>query len=419
MSEWPQLVVFLGDQVYADETSEEMRAYIATRRSLDEPPWGELKDFDEYAHLYGLAWSDPLNRWLLSTLPSAMIFDDHDIRDDWNTSQSWHREMNAKPWWHERIVGGLASYWVYQHAGNLSPEALAEDEIWKLVAAYADSGSSEELDLTTQLRTLVERVDRDPDTYRWSYARDLGESRLVVVDSRAARVLKPDRRSILDDDELAWLDQQLQGDVEHLFVGTSLPFLLAPGIHDLEAIDEAMSSGAWGKRVAGLGERMRRALDLEHWAAFEDGFAAVMDMVTQVARGERGRRPGTITFLSGDVHNSYVTEIDHDALEPGCSRILQAVCSPIRNPLSRGVRIGQAFLGKSLARPLRMVVNRTSKVPSPPYPWTVTEGPWFDNTLATLEVRGRGLVIRWDAGRIRDDRYDEPEIHQIARVVVH
>jgi hypothetical protein len=327
--------------------------------------------------------------------------------------------MNAKPWWHERIVGGLASYWVYQHAGNLSPEALAEDEIWKLVAAYADSGSSEELDLTTQLRTLVERVDRDPDTYRWSYARDLGESRLVVVDSRAARVLKPDRRSILDDDELAWLDQQLQGDVEHLFVGTSLPFLLAPGIHDLEAIDEAMSSGAWGKRVAGLGERMRRALDLEHWAAFEDGFAAVMDMVTQVARGERGRRPGTITFLSGDVHNSYVTEIDHDALEPGCSRILQAVCSPIRNPLSRGVRIGQAFLGKSLARPLRMVVNRTSKVPSPPYPWTVTEGPWFDNTLATLEVRGRGLVIRWDAGRIRDDRYDEPEIHQIARVVVH
>jgi hypothetical protein len=232
-------------------------------------------------------------------------------------------------------------------------------------------------------------------------------------------VLKPDRRSILDDDELAWLDQQLQGDVEHLFVGTSLPFLLAPGIHDLEAIDEAMSSGAWGKRVAGLGERMRRALDLEHWAAFEDGFAAVMDMVTQVARGERGRRPGTITFLSGDVHNSYVTEIDHDALEPGCSRILQAVCSPIRNPLSRGVRIGQAFLGKSLARPLRMVVNRTSKVPSPPYPWTVTEGPWFDNTLATLEVRGRGLVIRWDAGRIRDDRYDEPEIHQIARVVVH
>jgi hypothetical protein len=418
-SAWPHLVCFLGDQVYADETSKEMREYIASRRSLDEPPGAELKDFDEYAHLYRLAWSDPLNRWLLSTLPSTMIFDDHDIRDDWNTSQSWHREMNAKPWWHERIVGGLASYWVYQHAGNLSPADLAEDEIWKLIAAHRDSASDEELDLTADLRALAERVDREPDTYRWSYARNLGESRLVVVDSRAARVLQPERRSILDDDELAWLDGQLRGDVDHLFIGTSLPFLLAPGIHDLEAINEAMSTGAWGERVGRVGERMRRALDLEHWAAFEDGFTEVLDMVVQVARGQRGRRPGTITFLSGDVHNSYVTEIDQEALGPGSSRIVQAVCSPIRNPLPRAVRVGQAFLGKGLARPLQLLVNLTSKVPSPPFRWAVTHGPWFDNTLATLEVRGRGLVIRWDAGSVRDERFDEPELHQIARIVIH
>jgi hypothetical protein len=59
----------------------------------------------------------------------------------------------------------------------------------------------------------------------------------------------------------------------------------------------------------------------------------VLDMVVEVARGKRGRPPGTITFLSGDVHNSYVTEIDHDQLGAGASRIVQAVCSPIRNPL--------------------------------------------------------------------------------------
>ncbi len=29
---------------------------------------------------------DPRTGWLLSTVPSCMIFDDHDIRDDWNTS---------------------------------------------------------------------------------------------------------------------------------------------------------------------------------------------------------------------------------------------------------------------------------------------------------------------------------------------
>jgi hypothetical protein len=119
--EWPDMVLFLGDQVYADETSDAMQEYIAARRSLDEPPGEELKNYTEYAHLYALAWSDPANRWLLSTLPSAMIFDDHDIRDDWNTSQSWREDIERTEWWHDRIVGGLASYWVYQHLGNLTP----------------------------------------------------------------------------------------------------------------------------------------------------------------------------------------------------------------------------------------------------------------------------------------------------------
>ena len=413
--EWPHLVAFLGDQVYADETSEEMRAYIASRRSLDEPPGEELKDYDEYAHLYLLAWSDPLNRWLLSTLPSAMIFDDHDIRDDWNTSLSWHREINAKPWWHDRIVGGLASYWVYQHLGNLSPDDLAGDELWQLVAAHE---GDDEVDLTEALDAFAERVDRRPETYRWSYSRDLGESRLVVVDSRAARVLEPGHRSILDDDEMAWLDQQLRGDVDHLFVGTSLPFLMAQGIHDLEAINEAMANGAWGHRVAVWGEKMRRAIDLEHWAAFQEGFQRVMGMVTEVAGGRRGKRPGTITFLSGDVHNSYVTEITPSSLEPGSSKVVQLVCSPIRNPLPRKVRIAQAFLGKRLARPMELVVRHTDKVPTAPYPWTVTHGPWFDNTLATLEVRGRGLVVRWDAGEVHGERYDQPDTRQVARVAI-
>ena len=57
-----------------------------------------------------------------------MIFDDHDIRDDWNTSEAWRDQMNAIPWWHRRIVGGLASYWVYQHLGNLVRREREADE---------------------------------------------------------------------------------------------------------------------------------------------------------------------------------------------------------------------------------------------------------------------------------------------------
>ncbi|GDY42388.1 hypothetical protein SANT12839_032700 [Streptomyces antimycoticus] len=115
------MLVLLGDQVYADETSAETRRWLATRRDLSEPPGEQVADYEEYTRLYYESWLDPEVRWLLSTVPSCMIFDDHDVIDDWNTSEAWQRRMRATPWWRERILSGLMSYWVHQHLGNLSP----------------------------------------------------------------------------------------------------------------------------------------------------------------------------------------------------------------------------------------------------------------------------------------------------------
>ena len=403
--QWPDLMAFLGDQVYADLTPDAMREFIASRRDIDDPPGVEIKDYEEYAHLYQLAWNDPANRWLLSTLPSCMIFDDHDIRDDWNTSWSWHEEINRTQWWHERLMGGLASYWVYQHIGNLSPSELADDLVYRAVLTH---DGAEELDLTDAVFSLVERADRHPEVYRWSYRRDLGDSRLVVIDSRAARVLEPDRRSMLDPDELAWLDAQLTGEVDHLLIGTSLPFLLPPGLHDLEAIDEAAAEGAYGGIVATVAEKSRQLLDLEHWAAFDDGFASVFDIVMDVARGNRGRPPQTVVFLSGDVHNSYVAEVTDAAARHGAvSTIAQAVCSPIRNPMPIALRVMVSGLAKGLVRPMNAWARRSKRVPDPAYPWAVTGGPWFDNCLAELSVDGADLSIVWRGGQVDSGRSSE------------
>ena len=408
---WPDLVVLLGDQVYADETSEAMQEFIAQRRSLDEGPGKELKDFVEYAHLYRLAYEEPAVRWMLSTLPSTMIFDDHDVRDDWNTSLAWHEQMNATEWWHGRIVGALASYWVYQHCGNLSPEALAQDEIAQVIAAH---DGPEELDLTQVLDDFAERVDRDARAYRFSYTRDLGESKLIIIDSRAARDLRPGSRAMLDADELRWLDDELTGDVEHLFIGTSLPFFMPEGIHMLEALDEAACDGAWGAAAAKLGEKLRQGVDLEHWAAFSDTFFKVSDMVLAVARGERGAPPRTISFLSGDIHNSFLSEVvDAEGTQ---SRIFQAVCSPIRNPLPRHVRALQSAIGRGLAYPLREIVARTRAVRTPPFTWRTTHGPWFDNNLATVEVTEGGLEFRWERGEIEHGDLDHPRLKVVSDI---
>jgi phosphodiesterase/alkaline phosphatase D-like protein len=413
---WPDLVVFLGDQVYADDTSPRMKEFIAARRDPSKPPWTELKDYEEYAHLYGLAWSDPANRWLLSTLPSAMIFDDHDIRDDWNTSHEWRQEMEATSWWHERVVAGLGSYWVYQHLGNLGAEERAADPLWQRIEGY---DGADELDLTEHLDALADAADQRPESYRWSFSRDFGtQARLVVVDSRAARVLEPDQRSMLDDEELAWLDERMRGDVDHLLVGTSLPVLLAPALHHAEALSEALAQGRFGRLASRFGEWARTTADLEHWAAFQQGFVDLARMTVEVASGGRGAAPRSVTFLSGDVHHSYVAEAWADPASGADlrARVVQATCSPIRNPLPRFMRAVLEVAGRGKARPTGRLL--AGKVPRSPLRWKLTRGPWYDNNLAVLELRPDRLHFRWSRGEVRDGVADRPTLHPVATVEV-
>lgn len=409
--QWPDLVAFLGDQVYADATSEQMQQFIRARRDIEAPPGEELKDYEEYAHLYFLAWSDQANRWLLSTLPSAMIFDDHDIRDDWNTSLSWKKKMEATSWWHERIVAGLAAYWVYQHLGNLSRQERAEDHLWQQVARHE---GEDELDLSAALDRFAERADQEPESYRWSFCRDFGDTRLLVVDSRCARDLAPDNRALLDEEELSWLDGRMRGGFRHLLVATSLPFLLPMGLHHVESWSEALSQGAWGKRAGRIGEALRQKADLEHWAAFQNSFRKVAAMVSEVADGKRGEAPAIIAFLSGDVHFSYVSEVERSS----GSRIVQAVCSPIRNPLPRLTRFFTAIMSYGLAAPVGALVARSARVPDPPFRWSGVKGPWFDNNLAHLEVTPKGLKLGWRTGFVDGGDPQRPKLKEVAALTV-
>ena len=379
-SQWPQIVLLLGDQVYADEVSPGVAALIRRRRSTQQPPGIEIADFEEYTHLYREAWSDPSVRWLLSTMPTAMIFDDHDVNDDWNTSWRWRARVTAESWWDDRIAGAFMSYWLYQHLGNLSVAELHEEP---LLARVRDAGDGTEI-----LRDFARQADREPDGSRWSFRRDLGATRVVMLDSRAGRVVTPDRpRDMLGDDEWAWADEQLTGDVDHLVIGTSLPFLLGGGMHDLEAWNEAVAEGAWGPRAAKLAERLRQGLDLEHWAAFQRSFLRLAKIVEEVATGRRGRAPATIVFLSGDVHHAYLAEVQ--LAHAAESRVFQAVCSPFRNPLDRRE---QRAVRAALSRPAIAVTRRlarAARVDPTDWRWHFTDGPWFDNQVATLTL-GRG-----------------------------
>jgi hypothetical protein len=390
-SDFPEAILMLGDQIYADEVPPQTREFIESRREgrEDDPPSDQVGDFEEYTRLYWEAWGEPTIRWLLSTVSSSMIFDDHDMHDDWNISRSWVEDMRSLPWWHDRITGGFMSYWIYQHLGNLSPAELAEDETYQSVLAVDG-------DATKLVREFAVRADREEAGTRWSFYRDIGSTRVIIMDSRGGRCLTPHRRSIFDDHEWGWITEHARGDFDHLVIGTSLPFLLGYGMHYVEAWNEAVCDGAWGGVAARVGEKIRRALDLEHWAAFEMSFNRLTRLLEEVGAGKHGKPPASIVVVSGDVHHAYLAEVAFRRSSGVRTPVYQAVCSPMRNPLDesekRAIRIAVSPVGHAIGR----AVARAAGVADPEIRWRFAEGPWFNNQVATLKLRGREASMRLD-----------------------
>jgi hypothetical protein len=391
--ERPDVLLLLGDQVYADETSEATRDWLAGRRDLDEPPGAQVANYEEYTHLYYESWLDPEVRWLLSTVPSCMIFDDHDVIDDWNTSASWLEEMRATGWWRDRVLGGLMSYWVHQHLGNLSPDELAKDEVYAAVRSVEDG--------TEALRAHCARSDADLGYARWSYRRDFGRTRLLMADSRAARVLAEGERDMLDAAEWEWLRAQAldaPGSYDHLLIGTSLPWLLPHMIHDVESWDAALATGARGARWGRFGEWLRRALDLEHWAAFPSSFDALADLIAKAGSGPDA--PATICVLSGDVHHAYVAEPSWRTAGAGPdAHVVQLTCSPVHNSVPLSIKVAFRFGWTLPGRAIGRLLSRHGRCARPAVDWRRTGGPWFGNQLMTLTLRGRSARLRLEQAR--------------------
>ncbi len=395
IEQWPDGLLLCGDQVYADEVSPETAEFIRSRRDTSQPPGEEIADFEEYTRLYREAWSDPDIRWLLSTVPSLMIFDDHDVIDDWNISWRWLREARAQPWWHARITGAFMAYWIYQHLGNMSPPELDGEAMYQTaIAAGGDVGP--------ELERFAEGADRESAATRWACCRDFGRSRVLVVDSRAARVLDDDHRDMVDAEEWAWIVDRSHEALDHLVIVSTLPVFMSAGVHSLEAWNEAVCAGAWGRPAAWLGERMRRALDLEHWPAFQASFTGMVDLLRDVAGGSRsGRPPASITLVGGDIHNAYIAEVSLGRRDDARSRVHQLVCSPFRNPLSPSQRRLVKLADSAIIAGAMRGLARLAGVKPPSVRWRFRAGPTFHNSIGIVALDGRraeAAIYRSDEG---------------------
>jgi hypothetical protein len=209
-------------------------------------------------------------------------------------------------------------------------------------------------------------------------------------------VLTEGERSIFDEEEWEWIVEQASGDFDHLLISTTVPFLLSPGFHYLEAWNERVCDGAWGPLAARGAEQLRRTVDFDHWASFDKSFQLLRGLLEEVGSGKRGRAPASIVVLSGDVHHAYLAETAFPAGTKIESAIYQAVCSPYRNPLdAKERRVIRAGFTRPFIAAMRGLAG-CAGVSDPGLRWRLAEGPYFDNQVATLRLDGRRAVMQLD-----------------------
>jgi hypothetical protein len=382
----PDVLVLLGDQVYADDPPRATMGTLERRHGKDHPV---ISDFEDYTTLYRDAWLDePSIRWLLSTVPTAMIFDDHELVDNWDISASWVAEQRARDGWEDRLTGALLSYWVYQHIGNLSPQRLRDDALYQAVLGDKDGAD--------RLRAELRRIDPHRDGSRWAFRRDLGDARLLVLDTRATRVLDPARRDMLDPAEWRWLEANLDG-ARHLLVASSVPVIYAQGFHELQRWSERVAAGAWGRTASRVAELVRRRLSLSGWPSFSRSLERLLDTLHDLAAGRRGEAPASITLISGDVHHGYVGRVTWPQDPSLRVPVHQVVSSPFRNPLLPHERLAQRFAASRLGGLSLGLLARAAGAGPARFAWRRMAGLDFSNQISTLSIERTGVVLHTEA----------------------
>ncbi len=116
----------------------------------------------------------PAVRRVLANVPTYMIFDDHDVTDDWNLTGHWKKQAGDSPMGRRVVANALAAYWAFQAWGNDPNEA--DGELAECIGSFI-SGSSTDGDGFDETMWSFDR---------WSYGAPLTPP-AVVLDTRTQR----------------------------------------------------------------------------------------------------------------------------------------------------------------------------------------------------------------------------------------
>ncbi len=244
---------------------------------------------------------------VLAHVATAMIFDDHDVTDDWNLTAAWEQAVYNDPL-SQRIIGNaLLAYLVFQGLGN-APEKFSPALIGKTQKAFAQPGSEVHKALLEEILEFSE----------WHYSWQT-QPPLVVLDTRTQRwrsersLNKPS--GLMDWEALTELQQQLIG-LDSVVLVSPAPIF---GVKLIEAIQRVFTF--FGNPLA---------VDAENWMAHPGAARFLMNMF------HHSRTPQHFIILSGDVHYSFAYHIELRRNEQG-PQIWQITSSGLRNTFPKTI----------------------------------------------------------------------------------
>jgi hypothetical protein len=241
----------------------------------------------------------------LAHLPTLMIFDDHDITDDWNLSAQWEETAYGHPFSRRIIGNALLAYMLCQGWGN-NPDAFAA----LLHKAGALSTSPQERHLDSRVQDDL--IDDLLKFQHWHYVLPTTPA-MVVIDTRTRRwrsemnLRQPS--GLLDWEALSELQQELLDHPSAIIVSPAPIF----GVKLIETVQRVFSWCGYPLLV-----------DAENWMAHRGAAQVILNIF------RHSRTPGNYVILSGDVHYSFVYEVLIRYRNAG-PRIWQITSSGIKN----------------------------------------------------------------------------------------
>ena len=223
----------------------------------------------------------PQVRRVLAHLPTAMIFDDHDVTDDWNLTAEWEQTAYNHDF-SKRIIGNaLIAYLLCQAWGN-TPDRFEKTLLQRAEHAFTDSGS-------THHQHLIDSLLRyEQWHYQWPT-----DPPLLVLDTRTRRwrseVSLGRPSGLLDWEAITELQQDLLGHNAVVLVASAPVF----GVKLIENIQKVFTF--FGKPLL---------VDAENWMAHPGTANALLNIF------RHPKTPKHFVILSGDVHYSFVYEVN-------------------------------------------------------------------------------------------------------------